>query len=345
MNRILVLLLSLLSFTALATDSLYRVAVPAQGVPLLDAQHQALAQVITRMSGLQDPLSNPTLSAAVQAGQADVIQEYSYQEGAAGREMAVLFKPEAVKQLLAQAKLPIWESPRPKVLFWLVSEDRLVPDEDKAGWSDRFALQGQRWAIPVRFPLMDLDDIELAKPELVTQGLLAPLLKASQRYEADALVLGRLYQKDDAWWLDWTLHTSANKGTALGSGRAKGEPDAVVAQVMQGLLAYFVDTYGQGGSAPASDEQTALTPGSGSQIQLVVDGLKQLSDLLAARSALDATQALQGLNVVSMAGDSVIFSATLATDDGKLRNALRLDHRFTPVTDANQPFHFQWQGQ
>ena len=51
MNRILVLLLSLLSFTVLANDALYRVQVPAQGVPLLDAQRQALGQVITRLSG------------------------------------------------------------------------------------------------------------------------------------------------------------------------------------------------------------------------------------------------------------------------------------------------------
>ncbi|WP_409422417.1 DUF2066 domain-containing protein [Pseudaeromonas sp. ZJS20] len=347
MNRILVLLLSLLSFTVLANDALYRVQVPAQGVPLLDAQRQALGQVITRLSGLQDPLSAPALAAPLQAGLADLIQEYSYQEGTAGREMDVLFKPDAVKQLLAQAKLPVWESPRPKVLFWLVNDDRLLPDEDKAGWSARFALQGQRWAIPVRFPLMDLDDIELAKPELVTQGMLAPLLKASGRYEADALVLGRLYQKDDIWWLDWTLHTTVNKGTALGSGRAKGDPETLVNQMMSGLLAYFVDTYGQGASAPAavSDEQTALTPGDGSQIQLVVDGLNQLADLLAARSALEATQALQGLNVASMAGDSVTFSASLAGDAGKLRDALRLDHRFMPVADPNQPFHYQWQGQ
>ena len=95
-----------------------------------------------------------------------------------------------------------------------------------------------------------------------------------------------------------------------------------------------MDTYGQGASAPTavSDEQTALTPGDGSQIQLVVDGLNQLADLLAARSALEATQALQGLNVASMAGDSVTFSATLAGDEGKLRDALRLDHRFMPVS-------------
>lgn len=347
MNRILVLLLSLLSFTVLANDALYRAQVPAQGVPLLDAQRQALGLVITRLSGLQDPLSSPSLVAPLQAGLSDLIQEYSYQEGAAGREMDVLFKPEAVKQLLAQARLPVWESPRPRVLFWLVQDDRLLPDEDTAGWSARVAQQGQRWAIPVRFPLMDLDDIALVKPEQVTQGMLAPLLKASRRYEADALVLGRLYQKDNTWWLDWTLHTTMNKGTALGSGRAKGEPEALVNQMMGGLLAYFADTYGQGvRTQPVADEeQTALTPGSGSQIQVVVDGLDQLADLLAARSALEGTQALQGLNVVSMAGDSVIFGATLASDEGKLRDALRLDHRFMPVTDPNQPFHYQWQGQ
>jgi len=347
MNRILVLLFSLFSFTAQASDSLYRVQVPAQGIALQEAQGQALAIVITRLSGLQDPWSNPTLAAALPAGLPELIQEYSYQQGEAGREMEVLFKPAAVAQLLAEAKLPVWESPRPKVLFWLVSEDRLVADEDKAGWSARIAGQGQHWGIPVRFPLMDLDDIALVTPDQVTQGLLAPLRKASLRYEADALVLGRLYQKEDTWWLDWTLYTAADKGAALGSGRVKGEPAALVSQLMSGLLAYFIDTYGQGPGhlAAAQEEGTALRPGQGSQIQLVVDGLHQLADLLAARSALDATQALQGLNVASMAGDSVIFSATLAGDENKLTEALRLDHRFMPVSDPNQPFHYQWQGQ
>lgn len=101
-------------------------------------------------------------------------------------------------------------------------------------WPQLFSREGAMWAIPALFPLLDLDDLTLISTDVVAQGLMPPLLKASQCYGDELLIVrGRLSQQGEQWQLQWHLHVGgAGKGEALINGQSQGTAEAVVSQTL-----------------------------------------------------------------------------------------------------------------
>lgn|GEM_PF-1209051 len=162
------------------------------------AARATFGEVIVRVSGQRSALSNPAIKAALPKAQ-NYLFGFSYKSSSEkitvdGKTFPAVglqlnYEPRAIEQLLRQAQLPIWPANRPQVLVWLVVKDqtgiRVVPDA-----TDLHALQLQahQRGLPLAFP--DDGSLSLSGDDLWSLNL-EKIKAASQRYKADAILVGR----------------------------------------------------------------------------------------------------------------------------------------------------------
>ena len=327
------------AWSAEPASPLFRVTVPGNSA-VLAAEQQGLALLLQRLTGGQIDLQQPDVAKGVeQVG--TLVRQVTPGDGG----LTIDFAPEGVKRLIAASGAPYWEQPRPALIFWLVdaqlSPVPLVPGDPSTVWPALFTQEGNRWALRSSFPLMDLDDLTLVNADLVNQGLMPSLLKASARYGEGLLVRGSLSQGDDGWLLQWHLHAGDGKGEALINGQAQGTPEAVVAQTMAAISHYLAERYGQKLAPGAATDVTAGLMPSG-EYQLVVEGVKSVDDLLALQGVLRQLSMISKSNVASMAGDRVTLSLALSGKPEEFVAALQTQPRLKVIA-PNNSFHLQWQ--
>ncbi len=193
-------------------DWLYDVEVPARsqaGADQRSAAQSALREMLMRMTGLENlPMSEPVVR-ALNAPERYYVQYRFIQAEADGEQrLRVSFEPKAVQELVAEAALPIWSADRPRVLAWLaIRENGLIRVLDST--SDHPLAQGLRQrsrqrGVPLRLPLLDLEDRELISPPAVWDGFAYSLHAASRRYDADVVLVGRAFlDADGSWGTRW----------------------------------------------------------------------------------------------------------------------------------------------
>ena len=206
---------------------LYDIEVPVSSQSAVERQRAArtaLAQLLTRLTGLRELPPHPAVSDALRLP----TQFYSRFEFAerpltqvdddaeATREAAetvlvVSFDPVSVLDLLRDAELPIWAADRPTILLWLALEDHgersiasvTATPELAAALAERARKRG----LQVTLPLMDLQDMHLS-PTDILGGFLEAIHAASARYAPDMLLVGRASKGSDGRWRsDWQLQT------------------------------------------------------------------------------------------------------------------------------------------
>ncbi len=191
---------------------LYEVEVPAESQTQADqrrAARSALREMLMRMTGLKSvPMSQPIVD-ALNAPDLYYMQ-YRFAQGGndADQRLQVSFEPQAIQDLVSEASLPIWSADRPRVLAWLaVREDSLLRVLDSGSdhpLAESLRQRSRQRGVPLRLPLMDLEDRELISPPAVWDGFAYTLDAASRRYGADVVLVGRAAQiADDEWRTDW----------------------------------------------------------------------------------------------------------------------------------------------
>lgn len=206
---------------------LYEVAVPVEdqsSAARLDAAGRALAEVLTRVTGLSSVPRNETVRRALAAPDLYYNQfrfERAEDEDRAeddGMRLRLQFAQRAVLDLVRDARLPIWRSSRPQVMVWAVVEEdgeRRILDTD----SDHAALAGlkaraRQRGVPLRLPMMDLADQLAVPPAAVWGRLRNTLLPASERYGTATVLVGRLERQGEAQWsASWELWVDGDEAS------------------------------------------------------------------------------------------------------------------------------------
>jgi len=128
-----------------------------------------------------------------------------------------------------------------RILCWLVDSSvkpQIVPDDKSTRWPQLFHAQlstNYRFI----FPIMDLDEATQIQPAIIENAFMTPLFAASQRYDADKLLLGQLLQRNGEWTLNWQLHQARGDGSVIIRGQARGMQNQLIAQVVTALNAYM----------------------------------------------------------------------------------------------------------
>jgi hypothetical protein len=180
----------------------------------------ALAAVLVKLTGTRQSAALPEMSEAFENASRFAAQ-YRYRElskaadGApppAPYALSVGFDKKALDRLLEQLALPAWGNTRPQVLVWLAVQESasrrfLVEPELYPQFRDAVIARAKDRGIPVAFPLFDLEDQRGVQLNDIWGNFSDNILRASQRYRADAVLVGRVHQDDLSRWVGrWTLY-------------------------------------------------------------------------------------------------------------------------------------------
>lgn len=302
-------------------DWLYDVRVPVSdqtSAARIEAAGRALSEVLSRVTGLASvPRSEPVARAL--AAPDHLYTQFGYERAADGDGLLlrVQFVPGPVLDLVREARLPVWRANRPRVLAWVVVEEAGGERRVLSAASDHAVAVGlteraRQRGLPLRLPLMDLEDQLAVDPAAVWGRLSETLVTAAQRYGADIVLVGRLQQAPEARWVGswefWVegdvryLNHEARDGAALGHDAADLVTDELAARY-------------------------AVLDRGIRRVDLAVSALQGPADYAELLRYLGGLEFVDELAVTQVAGDRVRLVLITPADPEQLRELFRVDRR------------------
>ncbi|NOZ52605.1 MAG: DUF2066 domain-containing protein [Gammaproteobacteria bacterium] len=185
------------------------------------AMKTALLEVLAKVSGRPDVNTMANIASALNKPSL-YLQQYQYRkipensylltEAAAGSQLIWFrFDEKAVNKLLQSNRLPVWGRTRPATLVWLAVEqdgERFLIGGNSQE-EIRFAIEkeAKRRGVAVLLPLLDLEDQTKLNLVDVLNNSQEAIFQASARYQADAILVGRIsLTGDNAWQGRWILY-------------------------------------------------------------------------------------------------------------------------------------------
>lgn len=335
LKRVVTVLCCGLSFmvSAAQVTDLYQGKAPTSG-DMVAAQSQALGDVLVKVTGKRDILTQPDVVKAL-AAPGDYVQHYGYQDVGPVKFLKADFNVAKVNALISQSKFALLGPARPQMALWLVineGERRILPDQSSDGWASALRTQSQAMGLPVSIPLMDLDDNMAVNATDVWGRFAAPILQASQRYGAEMVVLGKLTPEGDKWSIDWGLYGPKAGGelAELTRGSSSGTQAEVAQHFADELAAWLVQNYGLRISGVASSQT------------LVVEGLSGIDGMITVQKMLQGMASVTKVTIGKLEGDKVTFDLSLQGDKAELIRGLQLESRLRQIDDNDSGLRYQW---
>ena len=265
-----------------------------------EAMKSALIDVLAKVSGKPGIGATPEIAPELEKAR-NYIQQYRYRkipensflttDAAAGSQIIWLrFDERAVNKLLQKNNMPVWGRTRPTTLVWLAVEQdgaRYIVGSN-AQEEARFGLESgaKRRGIAVMLPLMDLEDQQKATFADVWTNNQEPIFQASQRYQADAILVGQIsLLPNDSWQGRWVLYEG-------GQGLSWNSQTSSVVDILDGGISGTLEILGSryaqvyDNSAPSSFDIAIININSLDQYTKVskyLDSLEQVKSLYPTR--------------------------------------------------------------
>jgi hypothetical protein len=320
-SRLTMLLLVIVVAPVWAVDvaTLYTAQVPLdqeQDNPRAAAYKMALADVILRVSGTELANDPEMIELLFPDPSAYIVQFRPGEDDS----LWVSFDGEAIERVLRQAGQTVWGSDRPLTLVWLavdwgqgereiVAADDPVRGRDEARSIDRNRLlrqrvldMAERRGLPVAFPLLDTIDLQNLSFSDIWGGFDDALFGASERYEADAILVGRI-RPASAQRNRWSFYLGGEERSWT------GEPELVINFVADLLAAEFAIS---GTAVPET-------------VELNVAGVNSVQSFGAVENMLGELSVVERFSVVEVDGNRVKFRVTAIGGVERLRRALRFN--------------------
>lgn len=281
---------------------------------------EAFLQVVVKMGGDGKLAERADVrQAAASAGR--YVRQFRYLSIGSGdsaqRHIRFSFDGTGLSRWMHQAGLPEWGRDRPRPLVWLVQEEAgqrwvIAPEDRNSPYHALKEAAGAR-GVPLLTPLMDLQERSNGLTHKLWAGSWAEILGLSQRYQPDAVLVGRLgFLAEDRWearWTlyrdgkgeDWTLYArtpaeAARMGLdraadSLASGRAK-----LAQQAPLPLVIRIAGTAGTADQDRLTEHLRQLAPVEGSKVlESGPDFLTLRLDVRGGKAALEQAIAAGGL--------------------------------------------------
>lgn len=317
---------------AAANESMYRAAVPVKSQSSGErtrAAAEGLRQVLVRVSGVVDLQSAGDVS-GILSDASRYIDQFHYKRatdeyGDQVEQLVMSFSPTVVERLLRQAGLPLWPTNRPQVLVWLVEDHaehgrRLINEGESEvvrGLRKGAALRG----LNLKWPLLDLDDQLAINAEDAWTFEQGAVLEASERYRVDAILVGRYTQTSQGeWWTSWQFfHRGESRSFEwrLEDGIAAG------AQAIDVVADELASRYSVASGAEGAPRMLV-------QISSVDD----FGEYRGAIEYLRQVAVVSSLELLEVSGSTLLVAVSLEGDVQQLQNAISLDQKLRPVSDA-----------
>ena len=303
---------------AVEMTSLYTAEVPLdpqQNDPRSAAYRDALVVVLLRVSGSVIG-GDPEMVDLLFPNPASYVVQFRPSEA---DTLWVTFDGVAVEDVLRHNGQAVWSSDRPLTLIWLavdwgqgereiIGADDPERSDDESRTIDRNRLLRQRVldvaerrGLPVAFPLLDTEDLAKISFPDIWGGFDELVLDASQRYEANSVLIGRV-RPESGQRNRWTYRFA-------GQERAwTGEPELVLNLVADMLAAEFAI----GGDATLQS------------VELGVAGINTVDAYGSVQRILSGLNVVERFAIQSVEGDRILYRVDAHGGAERLARALRL---------------------
>lgn len=345
MRKTLFLLPLLLLWTAplsaVVIPGLYEAEVP---VPDQSAEShkqgltRAMLEVLIKLTGDRD-VQGRQVTANLTGEPEKYVQQYKYRNKPVMRgnqltleqqlHLWVNFNADALNRALRDYGVPQWGRVRPSTLVWLMVEEargrRFIGLEDEAGYTAIMDSRAQSRGIALLYPLLDSEDGAVLKEADVRGGFMEPVRQASQRYSADAILVGDVRQTTgETWEGQWTAIISGEQKSWAVQGDL---PEAVLQEGIDQLTDILATRYVQ---------STAYQQESGIEIIVRdVNDFEQYSKILKYLSSLNSVTAV---DVKAVEPGSVTFSVAAAGGELAVQRAIELGSLLQSMAGGGSPY-------
>lgn len=304
-----------------------------------EALKQAFMQILIRVSGRSEIIEAseyPTIQGAIEQARR-YAQQYRYLRYTppAGADQTkklslwVRFDEAAVTKLLRSNNIAVWGSTRPATLVWLVIDNRgqreLIGNNTPGVARDTLLREAHFRGLPLRLPLLDLRDRSALRTSDVWGNFESTIMQASQRYQTEAVLVGRIFQSYGGHWNGrWSVYSDSRRKdwTVTGS---------TLAEVLNPGIDVTTETlaarYASIGTADAS------------AVQVQIKDIKSLSDYNRALAYLEKLSSVSAVQTLEVSANDAIFN--LITPSGRLgvARAVALGHTLInePAPEVNIP--------
>jgi hypothetical protein len=367
--------LLVLAARAETVKGLYEADVP---VASQDEQARAAAveagfrTVLVKVAGSARVLDNPTVAATLSRANSYLLQYYFTRIGYPPRDagpaeepgLHVVFPPRTVDDILRRAGEPMLPPNRPATLLWLALDEgtgpRLLSRAVDTAVADWLGFHAARRAMPLLFPQLDIEDSAAVTAEQVWALDNEATLRASARYGAESVLVGKLVRASDGSWLGEWRYLGVAQGGAGQPGDAVAS-DGAASDGATGPAVGGTGTSSDGsGSAPTLDAlagqladftadavaaryavQTGLA--NTEQLRLRVDGVAGFAAYEKLSRLLKAMTSVRGLQLVLIDRDTLFFDIVTDSNFASVARELSLLSQLNNAGDEGE-LHYRWVG-
>ncbi len=323
---LLVVLLGALHLPAAAVtvEDLFTVELPVadQTTSLrLESFSEAFKQVIVKASGSDEALRSPAFERPIK-GSARYVKQFRYitrnslddEEVEAGRlYLRIDFNQQLIESLLRENNFPVWGRERPSsllVISYDVNENiKLVADDSTPDLVEALDQAASVHAVPVLFPLMDLEDIALVKIGDIVSRQYDSIDTMAMRYAPDALLVGQIVGRSgEGWHGDWEVRFAEQIFKWKFKASSK---QAVIDQVIKHLARILALEYALEDHRRV--EQTLL---------LSVSALEGIDKLIAVQKYLKSLNVVDSVRVAMINEDVITYRLKLRNDAEDLQRLI-----------------------
>lgn len=340
MLRLTFLLMALLAGTvqAATVTDLYqaRIVLPdTDSQSEQNARRDALAQVLVKVSGQSRVVNNDVVTKAL-ANSNPFVSQYGYGNLKGKRTLDLTFDRNRVRQLLTQAQATFWGEQRPNVLVWLVedaeSSRNIAWDQSGNPLLAGMKSEADRRGVPTMMPIGDFEDVTAISVPDLWGGFVGPIVKASQRYQPEAVLVVRARRKGpDDYVMNWQLYAEGPEKMAAtkvtpSEGQASGTSEATLRRMMD----HVADQLGVKYAVPLGGDESG-------QLAVVVSNIRSAKDFFTLERMMTNLSSVAGINAYRIQGEQVEFSVKLLSTEAAFQRELSQNSRLSEVTAPVMP--------
>jgi len=245
--------------------------------------------------------------------------------------VSMRFSPSAVRKMLVDAELPFWSVNRPSTLVWIVEDSaefgrQLVNEQSEspvlAGIKSAAAERG----LPLRYPILDLDDQLSMSVDDVWELNEAAITKASARYRADVIMVGRYSttSRGEVWATWQFFHAGATRSH---DSRVNLENDTAITELGVDALYPLADFLA---------ERYAIVPKLeiGGSLVVQIEGVRDFGDYRRSMNYLEGLAAISSVTLASVNRGEMMLYLDSKSSVERLIGALALDNKLVPLNDT-----------
>jgi uncharacterized protein len=293
---------------------------------------RALIQVLVKLTGDRNISKSSSISALIERPER-FVQQFRYRQAtneenqqSQSPQLWVQFDETALNDALRSYGLTIWGKERPSILVWLAHEvnesRRLASFEESPEYLTMLDQRATARGLSLLFPLLDLEDTSRISVSDIWGGFKEPILEASERYQSDVLLTGKVIQVlPTLWESQWSVYIDGQTMSWTSQGELV---EIVLEEGIDELADRLASQYANTGSTRVE------------VIELTVSDVNDLDEYARALSYLESLQSVRTVQVKRVTTDKVMFELISHGGLSAIDQAIALGKTLELVSNSEQ---------